>query len=108
MSLNPSKFSRELAAAGLTGLPFGFSDDGTLHFSQGITQEQRDAIEALKAAHDPTPDPTDDRLADRADALSSLLESEPAATALDAFLRSIKARPDLPEPVRRYIQKHKL
>ena len=48
-----STFSAELFSAGLGGLPFSWSDDGELFFSDEITDEQRHGIEMVLAAHDP-------------------------------------------------------
>jgi hypothetical protein len=51
-------FSNELAAAGLTGLPFSWSPDGTLTFMPAMTSAEISAVEAVYAAHNPaTPDP---------------------------------------------------
>jgi hypothetical protein len=52
----------ELKAAGVLGLPFSWASDGTLYFETGVTVEQRQAIEAVFAAHVP---PTQESL-DRA------------------------------------------
>lgn len=46
-------FSDELKAAGLLGLPFSWGADGSFEFSPTMTQEQRDAVMAVYAAHDP-------------------------------------------------------
>jgi len=48
-----STFGDELIAAGLGGLPFSWSDDGELYFNQDVTDEQKQGIEAVLAAHDP-------------------------------------------------------
>lgn len=48
-----STFSAALFSAGLGGLPFSWSDDGELFFSDEITDEQRHGIEMVLAAHDP-------------------------------------------------------
>lgn len=47
-------FSLELTAAGLSGLPFAWTPDGTFTFSPSMTQAQIDAVNAVYAAHDPT------------------------------------------------------
>lgn len=51
MKIGPT-FYAELQAAGLAGLPFSWGEDG-LFFAASITPEQRAAIEAVLAAHDP-------------------------------------------------------
>ncbi|GEM_PF-1200470 len=62
MTLGPS-FPSELAAAGLVGLPFSWSEngvnfgdvinlDGSITVNEALTPEQRDAILAVVAAHD--------------------------------------------------------
>src|ERR1700722_14001906 len=53
-----SDFVNELNRAGLIGLPFSWSPDGTITFGSTMTQDQINAVEAVYAAHDPTtPDP---------------------------------------------------
>jgi hypothetical protein len=47
-------FRAELAAAGLTGLPFAWGDDGSLTFDARMTPDQVAAVQAIYAAHDPT------------------------------------------------------
>lgn len=47
-------FHGELLAAGLIGLPFGWSGDGGLTFDDAMTQEQVDAVLAVYEAHDPS------------------------------------------------------
>lgn len=46
-------FHYELGAAGLLGLPFGYSSDGEFTFNEAMTQEQIDAVMAVYEAHDP-------------------------------------------------------
>lgn len=46
-------FSDELAVSGLLGLPFSWSEDGIITFSDAITSEQRVAVMAVYDAHDP-------------------------------------------------------
>lgn len=106
--INSRKFVRELQAAGLVGLQFGWNPEtGVLRFG-AVSAEQRAAVEALAAAHDPSPEPAEERREDRATALMALVGTEAAEAALDGFLRSIKARQDLPPAVVAYIQKHRL
>lgn len=51
-------FSAELKAAGLADLQFAWCPDGSLLFDESLTQEQRAAIEAVAAAHNPNaPEP---------------------------------------------------
>lgn len=108
-SINSRKFARELAQAGLAGLPFGWNNETRdVVFGASVTQEQRDAVAALLAAHDPSPEPAQERREDRAAALIALIGADAAEAALDGFLRSIRNRPDLPAQVRAYIQKHGL
>lgn len=52
MAIGPT-FGKELEQAGLSGLSFAWSDDGTLNYSKEITPEQKAAIEAVLAAHNP-------------------------------------------------------
>lgn len=47
-------FESELVAAGLLGLPFIWYDDGTIGYGPDIRDEDRTAVEAVAAAHDPT------------------------------------------------------
>lgn len=47
-------FATELAAAGLSGLPFSWASDGVLTFSAAMTGAQITAVEAVYSAHDPT------------------------------------------------------
>ncbi len=52
-AIGPS-FGAELLTAGIpNGLPFSWSDDGTLSFSEGMAPEYIAAIQAVYAAHDP-------------------------------------------------------
>lgn len=104
------RFADELQAAGLLGLPFSWGEDGALEFGASITADQRAAIQAALANHDPAV-PRDAPLVrreERTAALLALVGTEAAEAALDGFFRSIKARQDLPSVVRAYIEKHKL
>lgn len=47
-------FGAELARAGLAGLPFSWSSDGTINFDPSMTAAQVNAVLAVYAAHDPT------------------------------------------------------
>lgn len=47
-------FPAELAAAGLSGLPFSWSAFGTITFGDSMTADQIDAVMAVYTAHDPT------------------------------------------------------
>jgi hypothetical protein len=51
-------FRAELLAAGLTGLPFAWGDDGTLTFDSRMTDAQIAAVRAVYDAHDPARLPT--------------------------------------------------
>jgi hypothetical protein len=82
-------FADELRAAGLTGLPFSWGDDGSFHFDPRITPEQRLAIETVYAAHDPDavpvkPDP-------QADAETKLGDLKDTDVVTGADLRAILA-----------------
>lgn len=57
MEFGPT-FYDELKAAGLAGLPFSWGDDGA-YYTDAITPEQRAAIEAVIAAHNPLATPPD-------------------------------------------------
>lgn len=46
-------FANEIAAAGLSGLPFAWGDDGEIHFDAAMTPEQIEGVNAVYAAHDP-------------------------------------------------------
>lgn len=46
-------FPQELIAAGVGGLPMSWTEDGQFIFDDSITQEQRDTVLAVAAAHDP-------------------------------------------------------
>lgn len=47
-------FSNELAAAGLSGLPFAWLSGGMITFDPRLTGDQIAQINAVYAAHDPT------------------------------------------------------
>jgi hypothetical protein len=47
-------FAKELQAAGLTGLPFSWGDDGTFAYDESMTSDQIAAVQAVFAAHVPT------------------------------------------------------
>jgi hypothetical protein len=49
-----STFSAELKAAGLSCLPFSWGTDGAIQFGDTMTQAQKDAVQAVYDAHDPT------------------------------------------------------
>lgn len=52
-------FVSELTAAGLLGLPFVWYPDGTVSYGDDLTGEQKAALDAVVAAHDPeTPAPS--------------------------------------------------
>lgn len=55
MRIGPS-FAAEIAAAGLLGLPFSWSEDGVL-FGGDISEAERARVEAVVAAHDPKKEP---------------------------------------------------
>lgn len=46
-------FGQELRTAGLGGLPFSWGTDGDIQYGPAMTQAQRDAVQAVYAAHDP-------------------------------------------------------
>jgi hypothetical protein len=46
-------FPTELQAAGLMGLSFSWSPDGTIYGRENLTTEQNAALDAVIAAHDP-------------------------------------------------------
>lgn len=105
-----ARFADELKTAGLVGLRFTWGEDGVIEYAPDVTPEQRAAVEAVLAGHDPAL-PRDAALVrreERSAALLALVGTEAAEAALDGFLRSIKARQDLPSVVRAYIEKHKL
>ena len=57
-NIGPS-FPTQLAIAGLLGLPFSWTPSGTILYASGVTNDQKTAIAALIAAHDPSlPDPS--------------------------------------------------
>ncbi len=47
-------FPAELQAAGVLELQFSWDMDGNIYFGESITEEQKTAIEAVYAAHDPS------------------------------------------------------
>ena len=49
-----SSFATEVEAAGLMGLPFGWSSDGTISGRDNLTLQQQAALDAVIAAHDPS------------------------------------------------------
>lgn len=50
-------FAAEIEAAGLSGLPFGWTPDGQITYGAAMTPEQIAAVEAVYAAHDPDRQP---------------------------------------------------
>ena len=46
-------FSAEIKAASLVGLPFAWGADGKLEFDPSMTSQQRAAVLAVVAVHDP-------------------------------------------------------
>lgn len=54
VKINTTKFTTELEAAGLLGLPFSWGEDGTFQFDTiRMTPEQIAAVQAVYAAHNP-------------------------------------------------------
>lgn len=51
-SIGPT-FSQELAAAGLSGLPFAWGEDGEITFADEMTDDQKTAVMAVYERHDP-------------------------------------------------------
>lgn len=105
-----ARFADELQAAGLLGLRVAWGDDGRVEYAPDVTPEQRAAVAAVYAAHDPAM-PRDAALVkreERAQALAALVGNAVAENALDGFFRSIKSRSDLPDVVRAFIQKHNI
>ncbi|CAL8476392.1 tail fiber assembly protein [Caballeronia sp. S22] len=51
--IGPS-FADELAAAGLSGLPFSWTSDGDFTYSESMTADQIAQVQAVYDAHDPT------------------------------------------------------
>ena len=49
-------FGEELKSAGLGGLPFSWTEDGEFWFSDDMTPEQIEAVQAVYAAHIPPDD----------------------------------------------------
>lgn len=49
-------FSAAISAAGLSGLPFSWGDDGAIQFGPTITVDQQSAVLAVYAAYDPISD----------------------------------------------------
>lgn len=49
-------FGEELKSAGLGELPFSWTEDGDFWFSDGMTPEQIEAVQAVYAAHIPSDD----------------------------------------------------
>src|SRR3990167_963942 len=47
------KFGSEVKAAGLAGLAFSWSPDGTITGRENLTQQQSDALDVVIAAHNP-------------------------------------------------------
>jgi hypothetical protein len=46
-------FYNELVAAGLNGLPFSWSSDGTIFGRENLTAQQNSSLDAVIAAHNP-------------------------------------------------------
>lgn len=90
-------FYAEIKAAGLTGLPFSWGDDGKIEFHVDMLQSQRDAVLAVYAAHDPTkiivaqPDNGAALEASRRDALRKQIDSQIGSLSEDqqAVLRNL-------------------
>jgi len=53
MKIGPS-FATELQAAGLLGLPFSWGSDGVIQYRDDVSQDVRDRVAAVLAAHDST------------------------------------------------------
>ena len=85
-TIGPS-FVGELAAAGLGGLPFSWSPDGTINNQDiRLTQQQKDGIQAVYNAHNPAlPAPPAQHELDRTDALAK------AQSAIAGGLPELKA-----------------
>lgn len=49
-AIGPS-FAQELRAAGLSGLPFSWGSDGSIEFGERMTEEQRQAVQAVYDTH---------------------------------------------------------
>jgi hypothetical protein len=98
-------FADELETAGLLGLRYSWGDDGKVEYGDDLSPEQRAAIAAVLAAHDPAKprEAARVRREARRAALVALVGNDTAEAALDGFLRSIKNRPDLPSVVAQYI-----
>lgn len=86
------------------------ADTGEVEFAKSVTSAQRAAYAAVLAAHDPdkNPDSAIERSQERAAALAAMVGQPEADAAFDGFLKSIKAREDLPSVVSAYVAKHKL
>lgn len=67
-----SSFTKELEAAGLSGLPFSWSSTGELFFSDGVTADQQAAIQAVYNAHDPDKSDFNDNILCQIAALEAL------------------------------------
>lgn len=85
-------FGEEIRAAGLSGLPFSWGSDGKIEFGEAMDQDQRGAVLAVAAAHDPKavlaepPDPDSD--------LESALEMARKKGTLDALIDALLGRLD--------------
>jgi hypothetical protein len=51
--IEPITFSTQLQRAGLAALPFSYGEDGTFNWGPGITQVQKDQIQAVYTRHNP-------------------------------------------------------
>lgn len=72
-------FANELRTAGMAGLKMSWSGAGDIQFDSSVTEDQRSAVAAVLAAHDPLRVPTDADLQTRiANGLTVQFNANPA------------------------------
>jgi hypothetical protein len=82
------KFADEVRAAGLGGLTFSWSPDGTIFGRESLTPEQDATLDAVLAAHDPEAQSTDVKLTPRQLRLA-LLSTGTTESGVDALIDAI-------------------
>lgn len=70
-------FAAEIIAVGLGGLPFSWSDDGTITGRENLTSDQNAALDAVLAAHNPDALPR--RLVAKSTIIARLTDAQLAA-----------------------------
>lgn len=98
MKIGPT-FAAELAAANIAGLPFAWGADGKFEFDPSMTSQQRAAVLAVLAVHDPEAVSVDTDQA-RLTALEAMVKLPAYRPALDKLIADAALDADAPESVK--------